>query len=77
MKKKYLASKSVNIVNFNGIKKFLQDYLFEDFRAEFLTDDPDLSQTIKFLVMTIRYFFISVKRASYDEEINLMMYSFV
>jgi hypothetical protein len=55
LRKKYLVSKNINIVSFNGIKKFLQDYLFEDFRAEFIIEEPELRQTIEFLVINLTY----------------------
>jgi hypothetical protein len=51
-KKKYFFKKEIALVTFNGLRKFLNDYLFEDFQPEFLkNDDPDWKRTLKFMVI--------------------------
>ena len=43
-KRKYLPKKNSVVITFDGLRKFLQDYLFEDFKPLFL---PNLDDGIK------------------------------
>lgn len=54
-KKKYLPERNRLIVTGDGLKKFLKDYLFEDFKPKFLRSTENLySEEIhKFLVISI------------------------
>ena len=50
-KKKYFFKKNIQLVTFDGLRKFLNDNLFEDFQPDFLNNlDPDWRKTIRFLV---------------------------
>ncbi|CAF0758789.1 unnamed protein product [Brachionus calyciflorus] len=51
-KRKYLPAKNVAIITFEGIRKFLKEFLFEDFKPNFLKNvgnDVELSQLMIFL----------------------------
>ena len=48
---KYFVEKDLNLINFNGLRELLEDFLFEDFEPEFITNfDMDCKKTIAFLV---------------------------
>lgn len=52
-KRKFLPSKNVAIITFDGIRRFLREYLFEDLKPNFLKNagkDIDINQLINFLV---------------------------
>ncbi len=51
-KRRYLPKKNSMIITFEGIRRFLIDYLFEDFKPIFLPDvsDLELDQLEEFLV---------------------------
>jgi hypothetical protein len=44
-KKEYFPAKDKPIITFNGIKKLLKEYLFEDFKAHFLKELINLNPT--------------------------------
>ena len=48
---KYFVEKDMPIITLAGMRDFLEDYLFEDFEPEFISDiDFDWNKTAKFLV---------------------------
>jgi hypothetical protein len=50
-KKKYFFKKSIALITFNGLRKFLKEHLFEDFQPDFINNfDPEWTTTISFLV---------------------------
>ena len=52
--KKYFIIKHLPLITFEGLREFLEDYLFDDFESEFINKfDLNWRKTIKFLVISI------------------------
>ena len=50
-KKKYFFKKSIALITFNGLRRFLKENFFEDFQPDFINNfDSDWTRTISFLV---------------------------
>jgi hypothetical protein len=68
-KKKYFFKKSIALITFNGLRRFLKENLFEDFQPDFINNfDPDWTRTISFLVSKNLYFLRCDKK--WNKEIN-------
>ena len=65
-KRRYLKDKNLIIITFDGLRKFLQDYLFEDFRPIFLTsiEEVDIDIINRFLVIFLRLLTFSYRYQS-------------
>jgi hypothetical protein len=62
-KKSYFPSDENQIVTFEGVKKFLKENLFEDFKPDFLKhlEDLDVEQISLFLVKNILFIVLGIR----------------